>query len=190
MFWSGTPLIIRSSKLYLQPLVYISMWWPAVVQPGQRPVTIWLYKLEAANTVWSSWWWAVCRSKHVEPSINFGIISSITRLHLVGYFYWFTRVFISAWQRSPNLVSKQWLQIIFKSGETAKNWTLAPWRPVRDWNWIWSKSSVSEMWTKMSLRAIKCKLKTSLGKYAAGQGGVVHFQVGTNYWQRLYITYR
>ena len=27
---------------------------------------------------------AVCRSKHVEPSINVGIINSITRLHLVG----------------------------------------------------------------------------------------------------------
>jgi hypothetical protein len=26
----------------------------------------------------------VCRSKRVEPSINFGIINSITRLHLVG----------------------------------------------------------------------------------------------------------
>jgi hypothetical protein len=50
---SGIPLIIRSSKLYLQ-----------------RPVTTWVYKPEAANTVWSSWWWAVCRSKHVEPSIN------------------------------------------------------------------------------------------------------------------------
>jgi len=43
---------------------------------------------EAANTVWSSWWWAVCRSKHAEPSINVGIINSITRLHLVGCFYW------------------------------------------------------------------------------------------------------
>jgi hypothetical protein len=58
-------------------------------QPGQRPVTTRVYKPEAANTVWSSWWWAECRSKHVEPSINFGIIRSITRLHLVGYFYWF-----------------------------------------------------------------------------------------------------
>jgi len=29
---SGTPLIIRSSELYLQPLVYIPMWWPAVVK--------------------------------------------------------------------------------------------------------------------------------------------------------------
>jgi len=26
-------------------------------------------------------------SKHVEPSMNGGIINSITRLHLVGYFY-------------------------------------------------------------------------------------------------------
>jgi len=25
-----------------------------------------------------------CRSKHVEPSVNFGIINSITKLHLVG----------------------------------------------------------------------------------------------------------
>ena len=57
--------------------------------PGQRPVTTWVYKPEAANTVWSSWWWVVCHSKHVESSINFGMINSITRLHLVGHFYWF-----------------------------------------------------------------------------------------------------
>jgi hypothetical protein len=54
------------------------------IQPWQRPVTIWVYKPEAANTVYSCLWWAVCRSKHVEPSINFGIINSITKLHLVG----------------------------------------------------------------------------------------------------------
>jgi hypothetical protein len=29
---SGTPLIIRSSKLYLQPLVYMPVWWPAVAK--------------------------------------------------------------------------------------------------------------------------------------------------------------
>jgi hypothetical protein len=28
----------------------------------------------------------VCRSKHIEPSINFGIINSITKLHLVGIY--------------------------------------------------------------------------------------------------------
>jgi hypothetical protein len=61
---------------------------PVSTQPGQRPVTTWVYKPEAANTVRSFWWWAVCRSKHVEPLINFEIINSITRLHLVGYFYW------------------------------------------------------------------------------------------------------
>jgi len=53
-----------------------------------------VYKSEAANTVYSSWWWAVCRSKHVEPSINFWIINSITRLHHVGYFYWFKHLVI------------------------------------------------------------------------------------------------
>ena len=65
-------------------------------QSGQRPVTTWVYKPEAANTVWSFWWWAVCRSKHVKPSVNFGIINSITRLHLVGYFYWFVDQILSS----------------------------------------------------------------------------------------------
>ena len=53
-------------------------------QPWQRPVTTWVYKPEAASTVYSSWWWAVCCSKHVENSIKFGIINSITKVHLVG----------------------------------------------------------------------------------------------------------
>ena len=77
VYWRLNIFIIRSSKLYLQPLVYTHMWWPVVVQavqPGQRPVTTRVYKPEAANTVSTSWWWAVCRSKHVEPSINFAII--------------------------------------------------------------------------------------------------------------------
>jgi len=52
--------------------------------PWKRPVTTGVYKPEAANTVWISWWWAMCRSKHVEPWINFGKINSITKLHLVG----------------------------------------------------------------------------------------------------------
>ena len=29
---SGTPLIIRSTKIYLQPLVYMPIWWPAVAK--------------------------------------------------------------------------------------------------------------------------------------------------------------
>jgi hypothetical protein len=29
---SGTPLIIRSSKLYLQPMVYMTIWWPAIAK--------------------------------------------------------------------------------------------------------------------------------------------------------------
>jgi hypothetical protein len=66
-------------------------------QHGQRPITTWVYKPKAANTVWSSWWWAVWGSKHVEPSINFGIINSITRLHFVGYFYWFILRCTDSW---------------------------------------------------------------------------------------------
>jgi hypothetical protein len=34
----------------------------------------------------SSWCWAVCRSKHVKPLMNGGIINYITRLHPIGYF--------------------------------------------------------------------------------------------------------
>jgi hypothetical protein len=40
---------------------------------------------------WSSCWWAVCCSKHVEPLMNVGIINSITRMHLVGYLSWFVK---------------------------------------------------------------------------------------------------
>jgi hypothetical protein len=58
-------------------------------KPGQRPFTTFVCKPEFANTVWSSWWCAACRSEHVEPSVNFWIVNSITRLHLVGCFYWY-----------------------------------------------------------------------------------------------------
>jgi hypothetical protein len=34
---SGTPLIIRSSKLYLQPLVYMPIWWPVVAKAEWAP---------------------------------------------------------------------------------------------------------------------------------------------------------
>jgi hypothetical protein len=54
-------------------------------QPWQRPVTTWVYKPEAGNTVYNSWWWAVCRSKHVDPSKNFGIINSITSFILLVF---------------------------------------------------------------------------------------------------------
>ena len=71
-------------------------WVGTPTQPGQWPVTTYVYKPEAANTVWSSRR-AVYRSKHVEPSINFGIINSITSLHLVGYSYWFTLQCTDPW---------------------------------------------------------------------------------------------
>jgi len=51
-------------------------------------------KPEAAITVLSSWWWAVCRLKHVEQLRKTEIINSTTRSHLVGYF-WFIHSFSS-----------------------------------------------------------------------------------------------
>jgi hypothetical protein len=65
----------------------------------------WVYKPEASNTVWSSWWWAVCRSKRVEPSINFGIINSITRLNVVGHFYWYITTSLS-------LICVSWITVL------------------------------------------------------------------------------
>ena len=40
----------------------------------------------------SSWWWAVCRPKHVEQLRNIGVINSTTRLHLVCSFYYDARI--------------------------------------------------------------------------------------------------
>jgi hypothetical protein len=47
----------------------------------------------------------VCRSKHVEPSINFGIINSITKLHLVGISTESTKFYCVA--RTPGLVAEE-----------------------------------------------------------------------------------
>ena len=85
-----TPPITRSSKTVTtasgftyvfgcRPLQWLSH------RSGRQPRTF--VKPEAAITVLSSWWWAVCRPKHVEQLRNTGIINSATRLHLVGSFY-------------------------------------------------------------------------------------------------------
>ena len=42
-------------------------------------------KPEAASAVLGSWWWAVCRPKHVELHIN--MVKFDTLLHLVGFFF-------------------------------------------------------------------------------------------------------
>jgi hypothetical protein len=67
---SETPLIIRSSKTVIAAsgFTYVC---------GCRPLQLQFL---------SSWWWAVCRSKHVEHLINIGIINYNAWLHLVGYF--------------------------------------------------------------------------------------------------------
>jgi len=86
-----TPPIIRSSKTVIAASGFtyvfscrLPLRW--LTHPsGRQPNTY--VKPEAAMTVLSSWWWAVCRPKHVEPLRNNGLINSTTRLHLVGSFY-------------------------------------------------------------------------------------------------------
>jgi len=99
---SGVQTVFAASGLYIHVVPGRCPGWVVPTQPGQRPGTTCVYKPETANTVWSSLWWAVCRSKHVEPSINSGIINSIRRLHLVGYFYWFTLICNYKWNENIN----------------------------------------------------------------------------------------
>jgi hypothetical protein len=59
-------------------LFYIRLWLPAAAGNHKQ-------RLQLQFS--SFWWWAVCRSKHVEQLRNIGIINSATRSHLVVYFY-------------------------------------------------------------------------------------------------------
>jgi hypothetical protein len=76
--WSDTPPIIRDLKLHKQPLFLNN------TVEGCRTRSCWTLsnnctsdilrhyyaKSEAASTVLGSWWWAVCRPKHVELHIK------------------------------------------------------------------------------------------------------------------------
>jgi hypothetical protein len=102
-----TPPIIRSLKLHWQPLV-LHTWrvvGRVVVGRCQVEYTLLRYTLsdsvqqlhvqqpptyakpEAAGAVLGSWWWAVCRPKHVELYITIKY-NFDTLLHLVGFFMW------------------------------------------------------------------------------------------------------
>ena len=71
-----TPSIIRSLKLHWQPLVFhtwkivwMCSWWTLSNNyTSKQPSTY--EKPEAASAVLGSWWWAMCRPKHVELHIN------------------------------------------------------------------------------------------------------------------------
>jgi hypothetical protein len=58
----------------------------------------------------TSWWWAVCRSKHAQPSMNGGIMNCITWLHLLSYFFW-----VILWCTHPWIFKKEkeeiWLNL-------------------------------------------------------------------------------
>jgi hypothetical protein len=63
----------------------LSLHWLRHRSGNRQPKTY--VKPEAVITVLSSWWWAVCRPKHVEHLRNTGIINFTTRLHLVCSLY-------------------------------------------------------------------------------------------------------
>jgi hypothetical protein len=91
---SGALTVLAASGLYMHVVTGRCPGWvgtvpihfPLSLYNGQSP---YWYINQRLQIVCSCWWWEVCRSKHVELLINFGIINSITRLHLVGYFYWY-----------------------------------------------------------------------------------------------------
>jgi len=75
LFWTTTNLnlIERTNKM---------------TEPSQRPATKNVCKTRRLQLQFlSSWWWTVCRPKHVEQLKNIGIINSTTWSHLVGSFY-------------------------------------------------------------------------------------------------------
>ena len=94
------------------------------------------------------WWWAVCRSKHAKPSINFGIIISITRLHLVGYFYWNQTVHMGTKNNShqtpcPLLLSSVCVCVYIYTFIRIQplGWFSRNQNPVRRPVWLWHTAS-------------------------------------------------
>ena len=100
------------SLWFIYPCGNRSLSKPVVVkaEPWQRPVTTWVHKPEAANTVCSSWWWAVSRSKHVGPSINFRIINSVTSCILLVFLLSLTTMHGSMNIISIYCFSTEWLR--------------------------------------------------------------------------------
>ena len=107
-----------------RPLSSLSGKFPT--QTWQRPVTTYVCKPEAANTVWSSWWWAVCPSKHGELSVNAGIINSITRLHLVGYFYWYIRTAFEQRIKNTQHIQLLWISMMMMMMTTTRTTYFSP----------------------------------------------------------------
>ena len=84
---SGALTVFAASGLHTHVVTGPSLVWVRIVptQTWLRPATTCVCKPEASNTVR-----ALDDERyaaHVEPSMNGGIINSVTRLHLVVYFY-------------------------------------------------------------------------------------------------------
>ena len=84
---SGALTVFVASGLHTHVVTDRSQVW-VPTQTWLRPVTTCVCKPEAANTVRAPDDERYAARNMLSPSMNGGIINSITRLHLVGYFYW------------------------------------------------------------------------------------------------------
>ena len=88
---SGALTVFAASGLHTHVVTGRSQVW-VPTQTSLRPVTTCVCKPEVANTV-ELLMMSGMPSKRAEPSMNGGIINSVTRLHLVGYLYWICLTF-------------------------------------------------------------------------------------------------
>jgi hypothetical protein len=82
----------------------------------------------AINCICSLWFTYTCGDRPLSSlsSINVGIINSITRLHLVGYFYWFILRCTDPWILNLSLLlqSKPWFQNLLLKIPSLSNFVL------------------------------------------------------------------
>jgi len=70
---------------------------------------------------------------HVEPSLNGGIRNSITKLHLVGYFYWFN---VEVFRLEPTFLA--WFLFLWTKETLLRNVSfLTPVNPTAYWVLFW-----------------------------------------------------
>ena len=113
---SGTPLIIRSSKLYLHPLVYITMWWPAVAK-AERENKIWNNKFYyKAASCWYFYW--IIHDERIHEY-------QICKEH-----YWWKLLLRIPPKRNSKFCICTRLCINFRGAIPVLNWPLGRWAPT------------------------------------------------------------
>ena len=164
---SGALTVFAASGLHTRLVTGRSQVWVGT-QTWLRPVTTCVCKPEAANTVRAPDDERYAPSKHVEPSMNGGIINSVTRLHLVGYFYWVThlniRIFckVATWRiLNSSRLSKDRSAFIFIVKQSMATWIAWPIETlvtVHQWRQSnFRKTCLQQHFTKNTKLWLPCK---------------------------------